>query len=332
MNLQRAWPQFRDSTRARRLLAPRFVSRVRGLCCLGVIASVMAAALSTPAPAQEATPERAVTPAPAQEATPDRAVTPAPAQEATPERAVTPAPAQEATPERAVTPAPAQEATPERAATPAPAEAATPDRAVPPAPAPARKGTPAREQEPDHIRGQIAKVERSAIEVRTRDGKTVRLGLLDPLTVISLAKGSFTAVDFGVYVGAVAVRLEAYSPIVRDSLSWLHKGFELRIIDEQLRGIALGHKKWDLTSETIIAHGWIDDIEGRVISIKWGPTEEEETDVETPRDAPVLKMALGDKSLIKPGAHVFAGAQQDGNGRYVAVFIIVGKDGIVPPL
>ena len=81
-----------------------------------------------------------------------------------------------------------------------------------------------------------------------------------------------------------------------------------------------------------IAHGWIDDIEGRVISIKWGPTEEEETDVETPRDAPVLKMSLNDKSLIKPGAHVFAGAQKDGNGRYVAVFIIVGKDGIVPPL
>ena len=290
MNLQRAWPQFRDGTRERRLPAPRFVSRVRVLCCLGVIASVMVAALGTPARAQDATPDRAGAPAPSQGAGADRVGTPAPSQDVAPDRAATPAPA------------------------------------------PARKGTPAREQEPDHIRGQIAKVERSSIEVQTRDGKTVRLGLPDALTIISLAKGSFTAVDFGVYVGAVAVRLEAYSPIVRDSLSWLHRGFELRIIDEQLRGIALGHKNWDLTAETIIAHGWIDDIEGRVISIKWGPTEEEETDVETPRDAPVLKMSLGDKSLIKPGAHVFAGAQKDGSGRYVAVFIIVGKDGIVPPL
>lgn len=156
--------------------------------------------------------------------------------------------------------------------------------------------TPARAQEPDHIRGQITKVEASLIVIKTDDGKTVRLVIPDDLTVISLTKGSFTKVDFGVYVGSVAVRLNEYSPIVRDSLSWLHKGFELRIIDEQLRGIAVGHKKWDLTPETIIAHGWVDDMEGRVISIKYGPTEEEETDVEVPRDVPVLRMALADKT------------------------------------
>ena len=341
---------------------PRSASRVRVFCCLGAIASVMVAAAGTPAgaqdaardqagtpaPAQGGAPERVGTPAPAPDATrdqvgtpapaqggaPDRVGTPAPASDATRDQGGTPAPAQSGAPDRVGTPAPASDATRDQGGTPAPAQSGAPDRVGTPAPAPGRKGTTARAQpkEPDHVRGQIAKVEGSSIEVQTRDGKTLRLGLSDALTIISLAKGSFTAIDFGVYVGAVAVRLEEYSPIVRDSLSWLHRGFELRIIDEQLRGIALGHKKWDLTPETIIAHGWVDDIEGRVISIKWGPTEEEETDVETPRDAPVLKMSLGDKSLLKAGAHVFAGAQQDGNGKYVAVFIFIGKDGIVPPL
>ncbi len=192
--------------------------------------------------------------------------------------------------------------------------------------------TPARAQEPDHIRGQITKVEASLIVIKTDDGKTVRLVIPDDLTVISLTKGSFTKVDFGVYVGSVAVRLDKYSPIVRDSLSWLHKGFELRIIDEQLRGIAVGHKKWDLTPETIIAHGWVDDMEGRVISIKYGPTEEEETDVEVARDVPVLKMALGDKSLIKPGARVFAGGVNGADGKYEAAFVFAGEDGVIPLL
>lgn len=190
----------------------------------------------------------------------------------------------------------------------------------------------AQNAEPDHIRGQVVKVEPAAMVVKTRDGKTVSLGLPDNLTIISLTKASFTEVDFGTYVGSVAVRLDAYSPIVRDSLSWLHKGFELRIIDEQLRGIALGHKKWDLTPESIMAHGWVDDIEDRVISIKYGPTEQEETDVEVPRDVPVLRMSLGDRSLIKPGVQVFAGAQKGAEGRYVAAFVFVGRDGIVPPL
>ena len=192
--------------------------------------------------------------------------------------------------------------------------------------------TPARAQEPEHIRGQITKVETSAIVMKTDDGKTVRFVIPDNLTVISLAKGSFTKVDFGTYVGSVAVQLNEYSPIVRDSLSWLHKGFELRVISEELRGIAVGHKEWDLTPETIIAHGWVDDMEGRVISIKYGPTEEEETDVEVGRDTPVLKMALSDMSIIKPGVYVFAGAHKNGGEEYEMNFVFVGEDGIVPPM
>jgi len=194
----------------------------------------------------------------------------------------------------------------------------------------------AQDAEPDHIRGQLSKVEAASVVVKTADGRAVRLELSNNLTMISLSKASFADVDFGTYVGSVAVRLDVNSPIVRaiprDSLSWLHEGFELRIIDEQLRGIALGHKKWDLTPESIIAHGWVDDLEGRVLSIKYGPTEDEETDVDIPRDVPILRMSLADKSLLKPGAHVFVGAQKGADGKYVAVFIFVGKDGIVPPL
>lgn len=186
--------------------------------------------------------------------------------------------------------------------------------------------------EPDHIRGQVTRVEGSSITVKTSDGKTLRIGLKDDTTVISLVKGSFAEVDFGTYVGAVAVKLEAYSPIVRDSAVWLHKGFELRIIDEQLRGIALGHRKWDLTPDSIISHGWVDDIEVRVLSIKWGPTDYDETDVEIPRDVPVSRMSIGDRSLIKTGARVFIGGKKGSDGQYVALFVFVGKDGVVPVL
>ncbi|PAJ77491.1 hypothetical protein [Burkholderia ubonensis] len=194
--------------------------------------------------------------------------------------------------------------------------------------APARAEAP----EPDHIRGQIVNVDGTAIAVKTRDGRTLNLTLADDTTIISLTKASFTDVDFGTYVGAVAVRLDEYSPIVRDSLSWLHKGFELRIVDDALRGIALGERKWDLTPETIMAHGWVDDMEIRVISIKWGPTEQEETDVEVGRDVPVLKMSLGDRNLLKTHANVFVGARKRADGKYMAGFIFIGKDGIVPPL
>jgi len=186
--------------------------------------------------------------------------------------------------------------------------------------------------EPEHFRGQITTIQTSSIVMKTGEGKMVRIGISDATPIFSLSKGTFTDVDFGVYVGAAAVRLDEYSPIIRDSAVWLHKGFELRIIDESLRGISLGEKQWDRTPDSIITHGWVDDMEVRVLSIKWGPTDYDETDVEIPRDAPVIRMALGDRSLIKPGARILAGAQKDEDGKYAAVFVFVGKDGIVPPL
>jgi hypothetical protein len=198
--------------------------------------------------------------------------------------------------------------------------------------APAR----AQEREPEHLRGQITNVEASSVTVKTGDGKTVRVGLPDTATILSLSKASWTSVDFGTYVGSVAVRLDMTSPIVRanprETVTWLYEGYELRIIDEQLRGIAVGAKKWDVPPGSTMTHGWVDDREGRVISIKYGPTVDEETDVFVSRDVPILRMSLGDKSLIKPGVHVFAGVQKGTDGKSSAVFIFVGKDGIVPPL
>ena len=97
------------------------------------------------------------------------------------------------------------------------------------------------QDEPDHIRGRIASMGDGSIVVDTREGKSVKLMIPEEITVIALDKGRWQTIDFGVYVGSVAIKLDEYSPIVRDSMSWLHKGFELRIIDEQLRGIALGH-------------------------------------------------------------------------------------------
>lgn len=191
-----------------------------------------------------------------------------------------------------------------------------------------------RAQEPgtERFRGQITAADQSSIDIETRDGTKMHIGVPDGVGVFRLSQGSFTDVDFGVYVGSVAVRLDQYSPIVRDSLSWLHHGFELRVIDEKLRGIAVGVSSWDVTPDSIMTHGWVDDLETRVLSIKYGPTEEEETDVEITRDTPVLKMSLGDRTLIKAGANVMVGTQKDANGNLVASFVFVGEDGIIPPL
>jgi len=189
-------------------------------------------------------------------------------------------------------------------------------------------------QEPQRVRGKIARVDSNSAVVQTADGKTVRFALADSTTVFVLSKASFNDIDFGTYVGAVSERMgdDKYSPILRDSLSWLYRGFELRIVEEKLRGIAVGHTKWDLSPNSTMTHGWVDDVEDRVLSIKYGPTDAEETDVEIGPDVPISKMSLGDRSFIRPGAAVAVGLTKGPEGGSVAQFIFVGKDGIVPGL
>ena len=329
----------------------------------GLAVWVVVAALCAPAGAQEPRTDRTEAPAATPAPTPDAAAgekpavptekpappaagtdagekaAPAPGADATASEkpAPAPAPATDATASEKPAPAPAPDAT----AGEKPAAAPAPQAAPGPKPAPDKPvigAAPPRvkkKDEPDRIRGRLTRFEASTIWVQTSDGKTVQLKFSDThTTVFSLSKSSYTEVTFGTYVGAVSEKLgdDIYSPIRRDSLSWLHKGYELRIIDEDLRGIALGHQEWDLTGTSVMTHGWVDDQEDRVLSIKYGPTDYDETDVEVPRDAPVLKMSLGDKKLIKQGARVFVGARKEADGSYAALFIFVGKDGIVPPM
>ncbi len=190
--------------------------------------------------------------------------------------------------------------------------------------------------DPDHLRGQITAVEADAVSLKTRDGRTVRLNFAENGPVFTLSKASFSNVDFGLYVGSVAVRLEMTSPIVRatprETISWLYLGKELRIIDEKLRGIAVGFKKWDFPTGSSMTHGWVDDLENRVVSIKYGPTQDEESDVLVGPDVPVTRMSVGQRSDLKVGAHAFIGATKAADGKLNAVFVFVGKDGLVPAL
>ncbi len=193
----------------------------------------------------------------------------------------------------------------------------------------------AQQAEPERFRGEIVQVGKGTIVLKTAQGAAQRFVLGEGAAIFQLTRARFADVDFGTYVGSVSYKLgdNIYSPIVRDSLSWLHRGYEFRVIDEKLRGIAVGHTKWDLTPDSVMTHGWIDDMEDRVVSIKYGPTEEEETDVEVSRDTPVTKMSPGDPSLLKPGARVFIGAQRNAKGDPAAVFIFVGgQDGAIPGL
>jgi hypothetical protein len=51
-----------------------------------------------------------------------------------------------------------------------------------------------------------------------------------------------------------------------------------------------------------------------------------------PNNVPIVTFAAGDKTLLRPGAHVFIPAQQQADGTVTAARVLVGKDGLIPPM
>ena len=51
-----------------------------------------------------------------------------------------------------------------------------------------------------------------------------------------------------------------------------------------------------------------------------------------PPDAPIVTLGPGDPSLLVPGAAVFLSASPQGDGSLSAARILVGKDGVIPPM
>jgi hypothetical protein len=54
--------------------------------------------------------------------------------------------------------------------------------------------------------------------------------------------------------------------------------------------------------------------------------------VAVPTNVPIVTFAPGDKAMLQPGAHVFIPAQQQPDGTVTAARVLVGKDGLVPPM
>ena len=51
-----------------------------------------------------------------------------------------------------------------------------------------------------------------------------------------------------------------------------------------------------------------------------------------PQSAPIVTFEPGDRAMVKPGAHVIVTAARQSDGTLSASRILVGRDGLVPPM
>jgi hypothetical protein len=159
--------------------------------------------------------------------------------------------------------------------------------------------------------------------VRTRGGedRTIHIG---PKTVFVLVMpASLGEVKPGSFVGVAA------QPGENGAL----KAMEVHIFPEAMRGTGEGFHPFDLAPGSTMTNGAIaarvDGVNGSKLTVTYKGGEQ--TIMVDPK-APVVGLEPGARADLKPGASVIARGPRQTDGSVNAAFVLIGKDGLVPPM
>jgi len=177
-------------------------------------------------------------------------------------------------------------------------------------------------QEPVRVRGVVQALEGQTLVVATPSDGVVRLALTDTTGINGVEKRSLADITDNAFIGTTAVK-------DRDG-RW--RATEVHIFPEAMRGAGEGHYAWDLPDSTMTngaVTGTAAKGRGRTLQVRYaGGT----TEVDVTRRTAIVALTMGDRSLLVPGATVFALAVPQPGGSATAVAIVAETRGVEPPM
>jgi hypothetical protein len=177
-------------------------------------------------------------------------------------------------------------------------------------------------QMPDAVRyrGVVEQISPTAVEIKTRDGKTVSIDL-SSAKYATVVKSELSEIKPDSYIGTASVPQPDGSA----------KALEVSVFDPAMRGAGDGSYPWDMPGSTM-TNGAVGDLvvaSGRTMTVKYKGGEKK---IFVPEDVPIVFVAPGDASKVQVGAHVMVVAVKDAEGKPKAAFVLAGQNGLVPPM
>jgi hypothetical protein len=174
------------------------------------------------------------------------------------------------------------------------------------------------------IRGEATKLEGDMLSVKDRGGQALTVKLAPNLRVTELRKAELSEIAAGKYIGVTAL------PQKDGTL----KAIAIHIFPDAAKGTAEGHMRWDLAPETTMTNATVDGVvsAGGSSTIKVKYKDGEKTVTVTPETA-IVAMGPGKPDMLKPGAKILIfGAQKAADGSLSAQSVVVGREGLTPPM
>jgi hypothetical protein len=184
-------------------------------------------------------------------------------------------------------------------------------------------GAMAQTPAPTRIRGTIAAMDDQVMTVTTREGPKLPITLTEPLTVIAVKNVELSSIQPGNYVGVAAER----------GPSGQLQALEVLVFPESARGSGEGHRDWDLKPGSTMTNAnvsaAVQGISGRDLDLVYKDGFQK---VHVPVGVPVVTFIPAERADLKPGVPVFFTATKGADGSLSASRVIVGKDGVAPPM
>lgn len=172
------------------------------------------------------------------------------------------------------------------------------------------------------VRGIVETSDGSKMSVKTREGDTAAINL-GSAKVMAVAKASIEDIKPGDYVGIASL------PKSKGGDGAL----EVVIFPAAMKGADEGSFPWDLKPNSTMTNATVSnavkDVDGRTVTVKFGNKEKK---LSVADDTAIVTLAPATAADLKPGATVFVIAQRSPEGAITAGFVVVGANGIVPPM
>jgi hypothetical protein len=178
---------------------------------------------------------------------------------------------------------------------------------------------------PAALRGIIERVapDRESFDLLTRDGEEKTLTLSSDAKVARVAAARLADVKPGAYVGVAAL------PADGGGL----KALEVHIFPESMRGVGEGFRPFDLAPGSTMTNGdvnaRVERVDGPQIVVAYNGGEQT---IAIDKSTPIVAIEPGGPGDLMVGAAIVARGGAGEGGSYEASRIVVGVNGVTPPM
>jgi hypothetical protein len=173
------------------------------------------------------------------------------------------------------------------------------------------------------VRGTVVSVTGSTLLVKSRDGADVAIALGAGWKAGGIAKARLADIKKGDFVGIASLPAAAGGD----------GALEVLVFPPAMRGTGEGSYGWDLKPNSTMTNGSVSEavqsVDGATVNVVYHGQSKK---ISIAPNTPVVTFAPATTADVKPGAAVFVPAQRGDDGKLSTQQVVVGKDGVVPPM